>query len=99
MEYRRRIRFVSYNSNKCKEYLRADFSYECAYCGLKESDTGALGDEYYEIDHFVPQNPENELDKIVDVHKYENLYYSCELCNSKKSNIWSKELLDPCDVI
>lgn len=91
MEYVRKKRWVTYHGKKCKEYLRNDFSHECAYCKLQESEVGFVTKEFFEIDHFKPQDMHDE-----NVHKYPNLYYCCEKCNGEKSNIWSEELLDPC---
>ena len=91
MEYVRKKRWATYHSKKCKEYLRNDFSHECAYCKLQESEVGFVTREFFEIDHFKPQDTHDE-----NVHKYPNLYYCCEKCNGEKSNNWSEELLDPC---
>lgn len=91
MEYVRKQRWANYSSPKCKEYLRNDFSYECAYCKLQEQEVGFVGLDFFEIDHFRPQS----LD-FPDVHEYHNLYYSCKKCNNEKSNIWDTKLLNPC---
>lgn len=96
MEYTRKNRFVTYHSYKCKEYLRNDFRYECAYCGIKEDYTGVILDNHFEIEHFIPQNPEVKINFEYNVHEYSNLFYSCKLCNSKKSNKWNEKLLNPC---
>ena len=81
----------NYLSPKCKEYLRNDFSHECAYCKLQEQEVGIVGLDFFEIDHFKPQSL-----NLPDTHKYHNLYYSCEKCNNEKSDIWDTKLLDPC---
>lgn len=91
MEYKRKHRWSNYGSFKCKEYLRNDFLHECAYCKLHEQEVGLIGTDYFEIDHFKPQTLETP-----DTHKYFNLYYCCEDCNSKKSDTWDTKLLDPC---
>lgn len=91
MEYIRKQRWVSYSSPKCKEYLRNDFSHECAYCKLQEQEVGVVGLDFFEIDHFKPQ-----ILDLPDMHKYHNLYYSCKKCNGEKSDIWDEKLLDPC---
>lgn len=93
MEYQRKFRWANYQTPKCKEYLRNDFSHECAYCKLQESEIGLIDKDYFEIDHFRPQSNE---DKEFDPHIYSNLYYSCLKCNGTKSNTWSENLLDPC---
>ena len=91
MEYRRKQRWANYSNPKCKEYLRNDFSHECAYCKLQEQEIGVVGFDFFEIDHFKPQTL-----NLPDMHKYNNLYYSCEKCNNEKSDIWDEKLLDPC---
>lgn len=91
MEYVRKQRWANYSSPKCKEYLRNDFSHECAYCKLQEQEVGLVGLDFFEIDHFKPQTL-----KLPDTHKYNNLYYSCKKCNNEKSDIWDLKLLDPC---
>lgn len=92
MEYVRKYRWASYSSPKCREYLRNDFSHECAYCKLHEREVGVVGVDFFEIDHFKPQSL-----NLPDMHHYKNLYYSCAKCNHEKSNIWDIKLLDPCD--
>lgn len=65
-----------------KECLREDFGYICGYCGKSELVTKNT----FEIDHFIPQRlaPEKE-------NEYENLVYSCYVCNRKKSGKWISE--------
>ncbi len=91
MEYVRKYRWANYSSPKCREYLRNDFSHECAYCKLKEQEVGIAGQYIFEIDHFKPQRL-----NLPDVHQYHNLYYACSKCNKEKSDIWDEKLLDPC---
>ena len=91
MEYIRKQRWANYSTPKCKEYLRNDFSHECAYCKLQECEVGIVGLDFFEIDHFKPQSL-----GLPDTHTYNNLYYSCEICNGEKSDIWDAKLLDPC---
>ncbi len=47
MEYIRKQRWANYLSPKCKEYLRNDFSHECAYCKLQEQEVGIVGRPLY----------------------------------------------------
>ena len=91
MEYVRKQRWANYSSPKCKEYLRNDFSHECAYCKLQEQEVGVVGLDFFQIDHFRPQSL-----KLPDINKYHNLYYSCEKCNNEKSDTWNTKLLAPC---
>ncbi len=94
MEHERKFRWANYSSDKCKEYLRNDFSYECAYCKQTEKACGDIGSEFFEVDHFNPQaNSTNNS----DIHLYNNLFYSCKRCNSEKSDFWSEYLLNPCE--
>lgn len=93
MEYQRKYRWANYQTPKCKEYLRNDFSHECAYCRLQEKEVGLVDANYFEIDHFRPQS---DGDRAFNPHSYSNLYYACEKCNSEKSDTWSEILLDPC---
>ena len=91
MEYIRKQRWADYLSPKCKEYLRNDFSHECAYCKLQEQEVGFVNFYFFEIDHFKPQSL-----NLPEKNKYYNLYYCCKKCNNEKSNIWDTKLLDPC---
>lgn len=93
MEYQRKFRWANYETPKCKEYLRNDFSHECAYCKLQEKEVGLIDANYFEIDHFRPQSHDNQS---FNPHVYSNLYYACEKCNGEKSDNWSEALLDPC---
>ena len=93
MEYIRKFRWANYQTLKCKEYLRNDFSHECAYCKLQEKEVGFIDANYFEVDHFRPQS---ENDPSFNPHLYSNLYYACEKCNNEKSDTWSDLLLDPC---
>ena len=47
MEYVRKQRWANYSSPKCKEYLRNDFSHECAYCKLQEQEVGVVGLDFF----------------------------------------------------
>lgn len=93
MEYQRKFRWANYEAPKCKEYLRNDFSHECAYCKLQEQEVGLIDSGYFEVDHFRPQSDDSQT---FNPHLYCNLYYSCEKCNAEKSDTWSELLLDPC---
>lgn len=93
-EYVRKKRYVNYYSNKCKKYLRIDFNFQCAYCKTSESEV-IMRHKVFEIDHFRPQE---KFRSVEDVHRYDNLFYSCKICNGKsgKSDKWHDELLNPC---
>lgn len=92
MDYRRKKRWVRYNHIKCKMYLRNDFRFECAYCRMRERDTGVLGEDNFEKDHFAAK----ALGKDSDLDSYENMIYACAKCNRTKSDISTDLLLNPC---
>lgn len=95
MDYIRQFRWSNYSDRKCKDYLRYDFKYQCAYCRLNERDTGVLKASAFEIDHFFPVSLSSEYDG--NINEYQNLFYSCSYCNRKKGDFWSSELLNPCE--
>lgn len=92
MDYIRKKRWVRYQHLKCKMYLRNDFGFECAYCRMRERDTGNLLEDYFEKDHFMAKN--GKTGALLD--EYENLIYACAKCNGTKSNKDVYLLLDPC---
>lgn len=92
MDYRRKKRWVRYNHIKCKMYLRNDFNFECAYCRMREQDTGVLGEENFEKDHFIARA--SQTDGSLD--SYDNMIYACAKCNGTKSDKSIDLLLNPC---
>lgn len=92
MDYERKKRWVRYNHIKCKMYLRNDFRFECAYCRMREQDTGVVGEDYFEKDHFVA----SVSGEKGDLDFYENMVYACSKCNGTKSDQCINLLLDPC---
>lgn len=62
-----------------RKYLRDDFFYSCGYCTLSEYEAQGLA---FEIDHYEPVSERPELE-----HEYTNLIYSCDECNSYKSDL------------
>lgn len=92
MDYRRKKRWVRYNHIKCKMYLRNDFRFECAYCRMREQDTGVLGEDNFEKDHFVAKASGVDI----DLDAYDNMIYSCSKCNGNKSDKSIELLLNPC---
>ncbi len=91
MEYIRKRHWVNYYSEKCKMYLRNDFKFECAYCGMKEKDN-VMGEGLFEKDHFISR----QSDAKQDLDGYNNLIYSCCKCNRTKSDQNIKMILNPC---
>lgn len=61
-----------------KSFLRNDFFYTCAYCGMSEAEAQAIR---FTIDHYEPRRARPELE-----HVYGNLMYCCEECNLRKSD-------------
>lgn len=92
MDYKRKKRWVRYHHLKCKMYLRNDFCFECAYCRMREQDTGTLYEDYFEKDHFIAKTS----DADIDLDSYDNMVYACSKCNGTKSNKSVDLLLDPC---
>jgi hypothetical protein len=81
-----------------KRYLRIDFAYRCAYCGITERRWGS--DRNFVVEHFRPQSLFPELRAA-----YANLYYACNRCNDIKSDCWpsnedlarGESWIDPCE--
>lgn len=92
MDHVRKKHWVRYSSDKCKMYLRNDFRFQCAYCGLHEANCGVMGELCFEKDHFIPRNAQVNW----DIEQYENMVYACRTCNSRKSDEEVYLLLDPC---
>ena len=91
MDYRRKKHWVKYRSDKCKMYLRNDFRFECAYCGMREKDN-TIGEFGFEKDHFISRLSTSDWN--LDI--YENMVYSCRKCNNTKSDQHIELTLDPC---
>ena len=63
----------------------------CAFC-----DAFPLEDRSKEpVEHFKPKN---EPRFHADAYAWENLYYSCEVCQSSKGEQWNEQLLRPDEV-
>lgn len=60
-----------------RQELRQDFYYACSYCSITEAESQAVG---FQIDHYTAK--ENG-----GTDAYENLFWSCEHCNRRKSAI------------
>jgi hypothetical protein len=77
------------NRKECELYssyrktLEEDFNKRCGYC----DDSNEYRMRNFAIDHFVPQNPVDFVNDIAPNYYY-NLVYSCNFCNSSKSNKW-----------
>lgn len=62
-----------------KPILQAEFSRTCVYC--RKSD--CLDSYGFGVDHYKPVSKFGQ-----SAYVYNNLYYSCNSCNLKKSNYW-----------
>ena len=60
-------------------YLQVVFNNRCAYCLTPEFRLGGL--EAMEVDHFRPESRYQDLRLA-----WTNLYYSCRICNNRKSD-------------
>lgn len=72
-----------------KPYLKKDFNNRCAYCNMHDEWIMPLP---FQIDHFIPRASfekagRNDLD-----NDYQNLMYSCPICNRLKSDAFSGEI-------
>jgi hypothetical protein len=78
------------NRKECVHYssyldsLELDFNKRCGYC----NDLNSYKIRSYAIDHFVPRNPVG-FTHTIKPNYYYNLVYSCNYCNSSKSNKWA----------
>lgn len=60
-------------------HLRVLFRRRCAYCLTPDDKLG--GEEGMRVDHFHPEAKRNDLRLA-----WSNLYYSCDVCNNRKSD-------------
>jgi hypothetical protein len=66
------------NYSEYRRTLRRDFLYSCAYCTMSEHEAHGIS---FAIDHYEPQTARDDL-----INAYENLMYSCEVCNARKGD-------------
>lgn len=72
-----------WKTNKAnKKRLALDFNNRCGYCGDSHDFTG--GFDTFHVEHFVPKEKFSSHQFL-----YENLIYSCPICNIAKSDKWS----------
>jgi hypothetical protein len=64
-----------------RPYLREDFRFQCAYCGMTEA--SVFGIETFGVDHFRPKKLFPQLAFV-----YDSLYYCCNDCNRYKGPAW-----------
>lgn len=82
-----------------KRYLQHEFSRTCVYCRQPDSSAPNLN---FGVDHYRPKG----IAKFASLERdYQNLYYCCGSCNSRKNNDWPKDeakgpyIVNPCDYI
>ncbi len=68
-------------AGRFKPFLRRDFRYQCAYCGITE--VYRRGIDTFGADHFRPRSIFPDLE-----FEYPNLYYCCNQCNRYKGATW-----------
>ncbi len=80
-----------------KRYLQTEFERVCVYCRQPDTTSPNLN---FGVDHYRPKGIRRFAHLIC---AYENLYYCCGSCNSRKSNDWpidekrGPNVVNPCD--
>lgn len=79
-----------------KPFLQIEFSKKCVYCRTPDS---MRGTDVFGADHYRPKKYFPHLATV-----YENLFYCCNACNSRKSSHWPGKgkssqyfIPNPCD--
>ncbi|RDY65465.1 hypothetical protein DX912_17340 [Lysobacter soli] len=80
-----------------KPYLQHEFARVCVYCRQPDSSVPNLN---FQVDHYRPKS----ISKFAHlVCSYENLFYCCSACNSRKGAYWPDDetagpyVVNPCD--
>ena len=80
-----------------KRYLQTEFSRACVYCRQPDSSAPNLN---FGVDHYRPKG----LPKFASLlNDYDNLYYCCGNCNSRKNDYWPTDeslgpyVINPCE--
>jgi hypothetical protein len=87
--------FKRYQSNK--RFLQTEFLRVCVYCRQPDSSAPNLN---FGVDHYRPKSIPRFASLVCN---YENLYYCCGNCNSRKNNDWPLDekvgpyIVNPCD--
>jgi hypothetical protein len=80
-----------------KRFLQTEFLRVCVYCRQPDSSAPNLN---FGVDHYRPKSIPRFASLVCD---YENLYYCCGNCNSRKNNDWPLDekvgpyVVNPCD--
>ncbi len=85
------------NYRTYKRYLQSDFQRVCVYCRQPDSSAPNLN---FGVDHYRPKG----IARFAGlVNHYENLFYCCGQCNSRKNNYWPLDeklgpfVVNPCE--
>lgn len=78
-----------------KRFLQTEFARVCIYCRQPDSVAPGL---VYSVDHYRPKGLPEFAALICD---YNNLFYCCPQCNSRKNDYWHRgdepRFVNPCD--
>lgn len=80
-----------------KRYLQTEFTRVCVYCRQPDSSSPNLN---FGVDHYKPKGIQRFAHLVC---AYENLYYCCGSCNSRKNDYWASDenagphIVNPCD--
>lgn len=69
-----------------KPYLRDESEQKCVYCAINENPIG--GYDHFHVEHFRPKSLTQFIHLLTE---FENLFYSCAICNRFKSNDWPND--------
>lgn len=72
-----------------KRYLEEDFAHHCAYCDMHDEWILPLP---FQIDHFIPRTAFEKAGRDDLDNDYNNLMYSCPICNRLKSDTFEGEI-------
>ena len=70
-----------------KPQLAQEAQYQCVYCCIHESNFG--GFRNFHVEHYRPKSKFPTLENA-----YNNLFYSCAICNAFKGNDWPVDMAD-----
>ncbi len=84
------------NYRRYKPTLRVEFKHRCVYCCAPDGDRP----ESYAVEHYLPKKDFPRLECT-----YENLFYACISCNTRKGAYWPRRpelkagrfIPNPCD--
>lgn len=69
-----------------KENLAQEGKHQCVYCTISENEFGGIRN--FHVEHYRPKAE----DKFPELkHEYNNLFFSCSICNCFKGDDWPNE--------